>query len=130
MDVNPAPAPGPATTGHHPVRPARPQASAPTANHGSVRQPGATTSTSANTDQSQAVQGSLVSSGDLQKAEQLKALISDRNVRLSTYHDDASGRNVLEIRDQDTGDVVGQYPSEELLRLSAALREPFVDQSA
>ncbi len=66
--------------------------------------------------------------GDRQKAEQLRAYIADDAVRLSTYHDEESGRSVLEVRDQTTGDVVTQYPSEELVRLYAALRSSLVDQ--
>lgn len=69
-------------------------------------------------------------SADRQKAEQLKAFIGDENMQLRTYHDEASGRSVLEVRDQTTGDVVSQYPSEELIRLYSALRQPLVDQSA
>ncbi len=69
------------------------------------------------------------SSHDLKKAEQLREQISDRNMQLSTYHDDASGRSVLEVTDQATGQVVTQYPSDELLRLYAALREPLVDRN-
>lgn len=67
---------------------------------------------------------------DLKKAETLRALISNENMQLRTYHDDASGRSVLEVSDQATGEIVSQYPSDELLRLYAALREPLVDQSA
>ena len=75
-------------------------------------------------------QGNPADSADLRKAEQLKAFIGDSNMRLSTYHDEASGRSILEVRDQVTGNVVSQYPSEELVRLYSALRQSFVDQSA
>lgn len=67
---------------------------------------------------------------ELEKAETLRNLISDRNMQLTTYHDEASGHSVLRVTDQATGKVVNQYPSDELLRLYAALREPLVDQSA
>lgn len=67
---------------------------------------------------------------DLQKAETLRAHIGNKNMQLKTYHDESSGRSVLEVSDQATGKVVSQYPSDELLRLYAALREPLVDQSA
>lgn len=67
---------------------------------------------------------------DLKRAENLRNLISDQNMQLTTYHDEASGRSVLEVTDQATGKVVTQYPSDELLRLYAALREPLVDQNA
>lgn len=75
-------------------------------------------------------QESSAARADRQKAEQLKAFIGDENMRISTYHDEASGRSILEVRDQTTGDVVSQYPSEELIRLYAALRQPLVDQNA
>lgn len=67
---------------------------------------------------------------DLQKAETLRALISNKNMELKTYHDEASGRSVLEVSNQATGEVVSQYPSDELLRIYAALREPLIDKSA
>jgi flagellar protein FlaG len=74
--------------------------------------------------------GAGIPETDLKKAEMLRAMIADKNMQLRTYHDEASGHSVLEVSDQATGQVVSQYPSEELLRLYAALREPFVDQSA
>lgn len=67
---------------------------------------------------------------NLKKAETLRALISDKNMELKTYHDEASGRSVLEVSNQATGEVVSQYPSDELLRIYAALREPLIDKSA
>ncbi len=67
---------------------------------------------------------------DLRDAKKLQAMIGDKNMQFRTYHDDDSGRSVLEVSDQTTGKVVSQYPSDELLRLYAALREPLVDRSA
>jgi uncharacterized FlaG/YvyC family protein len=67
---------------------------------------------------------------DLRDAQKLRALIVDQNMQLRTYHDEASGHSVLEVSDQATGNVVNKYPSDQLLRLYAALRESFVDKSA
>jgi len=67
---------------------------------------------------------------DLKDAKKLQALMDDKNMQFRTHHDEASGRSVLEVSDQKTGKVVSQYPSDELLRLYAALREPLVDRSA
>ena len=67
---------------------------------------------------------------DLRDAQKLRAQIVDQNMHLRTYHDEATGRSVLEVSDQATGKVVNKYPSDELLRLYAALRESFVDKSA
>jgi uncharacterized FlaG/YvyC family protein len=77
-----------------------------------------------------AAAGGAIDDGDRQKAKQLKAFVSDANMKLSTYHDEASGRDILEVRDQATGELVTQYPSEELIRLYAALRQSLVDESA
>jgi flagellar protein FlaG len=67
---------------------------------------------------------------DRQKAEQLRAFVANDKFSISTYHDEGSGRQIVEVRDQDTGDVVSQYPSEELRRLYESLRESLVDQQA
>ncbi len=132
MNVNPVAAPGHASTGQVSVKAASRQASTPALDRHDVRERTATTRTKTENDQSTilADHNDQAVSADRQKAEQLKAFISDDSVRLSTYHDEASGRSILEVRDQLTGDVVSQYPSEELVRLYAALRQPLVDQSA
>lgn len=72
----------------------------------------------------------IADSEDRKTAERLRTQIGDKNMQLRTYHDEASGRSVLEVSDQTTGKVVNKYPSDELLRLYAALREPLVDQNA
>jgi hypothetical protein len=46
----------------------------------------------------------------------LKALLTDPGVRVSMHRDDPSGR------------VVEQFPSEKMLRLYATLRESLIDQ--
>ena len=143
MNVIPVTAPGPASTGQMATNAESQQASAAASGRGNARQRQVASTVEqgiseakANTNRSiQAEtpdrQGlSPAESADRQKAEQLKAFIGDNSVRLSTYHDEESGRSILQVRDQVTGDVVSQYPSEELIRLYAALRHSFVDQSA
>jgi len=54
----------------------------------------------------------------------------DRDVAITLGHDEASGHVVVRVRDRATGEVVGQYPPEELLRFYAMSREqlgPIVD---
>ena len=129
MNVNPAAVPGPASTAQVATRAESQPASTAAAGRAEVRQRSAASTTEPANGQARAVinQGDRA---DRQKAEQLKAFIGDANMQLSTYHDEASGRSILEVRDQVTGDVVSQYPSEELIRLYASLRQTLVDQSA
>lgn len=71
--------------------------------------------------------------GDQQEGARLKALITDPNHRLSTQPDEVTGRVVLRVEDRATGELVEQYPAEELLRLYAAMRGSLgglVDQQA
>jgi flagellar protein FlaG len=71
--------------------------------------------------------------GDQQEGARLKALITDPNHRLSTQPDAVTGRVVLRVEDRATGELVEQYPAEELLRLYAAMRDSLgglVDQQA
>jgi hypothetical protein len=66
-------------------------------------------------------------------AARLKALLADPSVQVMAHRDDASARLVLQVRDRATGEVIEQYPPEQLLRFYAALRESLgalVDQSA
>ena len=143
MNVTPVAAPGPASTGQMATRAESQQAPAAASGRGNVRQrqvaltaeQGLSEAKGAIERGGQAAhaerqQISPAEIADRQKAEQLKAFIGDNSVRLSTYHDEASGRSILEVRDQVTGDVVSQYPSEELVRLYAAFRQSFVDKSA
>ncbi len=132
MNVNPVAAPGHASTGQVAAKAASQKTSTPASDRGDVRERPAPATAEAGSSQTTTLadHNSQAISADRQKAEQLKAFIGDNSVRLSTYHDEASGRSILEVRDQITGDVVSQYPSEELVRLYAALRQPLVDQSA
>ena len=63
-------------------------------------------------------------------AERLRALLTDPAMRVRTHHDERSGRTVMQIEDRTTGEMVEQIPSDDLLRLYAALREPLIDRRA
>lgn len=52
----------------------------------------------------------------------LKALLADPAVRVRAHRDDGSARLVLQVVDRATGEVIEQYPPEQLLRFYAALR--------
>jgi hypothetical protein len=58
----------------------------------------------------------------------LKQLLTDPGMRVSTHHDQSSGRTVLQVHSRATGEVVEQLPAEALLQLYAALRETLVDE--
>lgn len=132
MNVNPLAAPGPASTARIATGAESQQVPASASDRENVRQRPVTPAPAPSNGQAglSIERNGQAQSADRQKAEQLKAFIGNDDVRLSTYHDEDSGRNILQVRDQVTGDVVSQYPSEELIRLYAALRQPFVDQSA
>lgn len=51
-------------------------------------------------------------------------LFVDRQVAVSSFHDDATGRMVYRVADPHSGEVLLQAPSEALLRLYANSREP------
>jgi flagellar protein FlaG len=131
MNVNPVAAPGPAPTAQVTTRVEKQVATSPSS-RSDLRQQQISLSADADGGAPRPTVGqdTRAASADLQKAEQLRAFIGDDSVRLSTYHDRDSGRSILEVRDETTGDVVSQYPSEELIRLYAALRQSLVDQSA
>ena len=64
------------------------------------------------------------------EATHLRTLLTDPAMLVSTHEDEASGRSVLEVRSRATGEVIEQIPSEALLRLYGAMREPLVDERA
>ena len=132
MNVNPVAASGAVSSARLATRTEGHQASTTASERGDVRerQTALAAEPNSNTANTAAERDNQTAIADRQKAEQLKAFIGDANFRLSTYHDQDSGRSILEVRDQTTGDVVSQYPSEELIRLYAALRQSLVDQSA
>ncbi len=66
-------------------------------------------------------------------AARLKARLADPAVRVRAHRDEASARLVLQVLDRTTGEVIEQYPPDQLLRFYAALRESLgalVDQHA
>ena len=66
-------------------------------------------------------------------AGRLKALLADPAVQVLAHRDDASARLVLQVRDRTTGEIIEQYPPEQLRRFYAALRESLgalIDQRA
>jgi flagellar protein FlaG len=133
MEVNPAPTPRPQASGQSAAGSAKATAAAASdPNPGPAAQPAPAQAATpmASDGQTSGAGAEGAQSEDLKKAETLRALIGDKNMQLRTYHDEASGHSVLEVSDQATGKVVSQYPSDELLRLYAALREPLVDQRA
>ncbi len=133
MEVNPAPPPRSSAAGQPSTSPARSPGVATSApDHGPALRldPSQTAPLEASHGQVGGHEVRTSDTEDLKKAETLRALIGNKNMQLKTFHDDASGRSVLEVSDQATGKVVSQYPSDELLRLYAALREPLFDQSA
>ena len=67
---------------------------------------------------------------DRLEASRLRALVTDPGIRVSLHPDEASGRVVMQVVSQATGEVVDQIPAEELLRLYSALREHLLDQRA
>lgn len=73
-------------------------------------------------------------SGDEERgAARLKALLADPTMQVRAHRDDASARFVLQVLDRTTGEVIEQYPPDQLLRFYAALRESLgalVDQQA
>ena len=64
------------------------------------------------------------------EAAHLRTLLTDPAMHVSTHHDDASGRTILQVQHRATGEVIEQIPSEALLRLYAAMRESLVDERA
>lgn len=62
-------------------------------------------------------------SAEQPNAARLKALLADPTVRVRAHRDDQSARLVLQVVDRTTGDVIEQYPPDQLLRFYAALRE-------
>jgi FlaG protein len=71
--------------------------------------------------------------GEPPSAARLRALLADPTVQIRAHRDDPSARLVLQVLDRATGEVIEQYPPDQLLRFYAALRESLgalVDQCA
>ncbi|MBB1384249.1 MULTISPECIES: flagellar protein FlaG [unclassified Pseudoalteromonas] len=56
-------------------------------------------------------------------AQQLQTFMSDMNRSLEFHVDEDSGRNVIKVIDKESGDLVKQYPSEEVLQIVSNLAE-------
>ncbi|MBQ4797794.1 flagellar protein FlaG [Pseudoalteromonas sp. MMG006] len=56
-------------------------------------------------------------------AQQLQEFMGDMNRSLQFQVDEDSGRDVIKILDKTSGDVIKQYPSEEVLSLVSKLSE-------
>ena len=131
MNVTPVTTPGPTSAGQIETRTrsAQPQAPAPDRGRPSPRELASAHLQDADSPQNIAREVAA-DAADRLKADELRAFVANDKFSLSTYHDENSGRQVVEVRDQTTGEVVSQYPSEELIRLYTSLRESLVDQSA
>ena len=56
-------------------------------------------------------------------AQQLQDFVGDMNRGLEFSVDEDSGRDVIKVIDKDSGDLLKQYPSEEVLTLVAKLSD-------
>ncbi|MDC9497151.1 MULTISPECIES: flagellar protein FlaG [unclassified Pseudoalteromonas] len=56
-------------------------------------------------------------------AQQLQDFMGEMNRSLQFQVDEDSGRDVIKVLDKDTGDIIKQYPSEEVLSLVSKLSE-------
>jgi len=57
------------------------------------------------------------------KDKQLQEFMGEMNRSLQFQVDEDSGRDVIKVLDKDTGDIIKQYPSEEVLNLVSKLSE-------
>lgn len=130
MNVTPVTMPGSPTSGQIEARTRGQQAPAPAADRGHVSQRDLASAERPEQSKAAAFLESVneIDAADRQKAEQLREFVVNEKFSLRTYHDEQSGRHIVEVRDQTTGDVVTQYPSEELIRLYSSFRQSLVDQ--
>jgi len=56
-------------------------------------------------------------------AQQLQEFMGEMNRSLQFQVDEDSGRDVIKVLDKDTGDIIKQYPSEEVLNMVSKLSE-------
>lgn len=74
---------------------------------------------------------SAVSTEDVKAAvEQMKDFAQVANRQLQFDVDDDSGRTVVRVLDKDSGDVIRQIPSEEVLALARHMKELMEEESA
>ena len=56
-------------------------------------------------------------------AQQLQDFVGDLNRNIKFLVDEDSGRNVIKVIDKNSGDLIKQYPSEEVLTLVSKLSD-------
>ncbi|WP_213608822.1 flagellar protein FlaG [Pseudoalteromonas sp.] len=56
-------------------------------------------------------------------AQQLQEFMGEMNRSLQFQVDEDSGRDVIKVLDKNTGDIIKQYPSEEVLNMVSKLSE-------
>lgn len=72
-----------------------------------------------------------VSKAEVERAvEQMKDFAQVMSRQLQFDVDDESGRTVIRVLDKDSGDVIRQIPSEEVLALARQMRELMEEESA
>ncbi|MGB2742264.1 MAG: flagellar protein FlaG [Cognaticolwellia sp.] len=79
---------------------------------------------SAQSEQSKTVKQEVLTPQQLEKvAQQLQDFVGEMNRGLEFSVDKDSGRDVIKVIDKSSGDLVKQYPSEEVLSLVAKLSD-------
>lgn len=82
------------------------------------------TKNGSNVENNNAPTGTPLDSKQLEKvAQQLQDFVGDLNRNLQFSVDKDSGRDVIKVFDKDSGDLLKQYPSEEVLTLVSKLSE-------
>lgn len=72
----------------------------------------------------QKIDGQALGKAQLEKvAQQLQEFVSQMSKSVQFQVDQESGRDVIKVIDKNSGDVLKQYPSEEVLALVARLNE-------
>lgn len=89
----------------------------------SDKQQGVSINTSAGHQTNEAVQEPLTAQQLDKVAQQLQDFVGDMNRGLQFSVDKNSGRDVIKVVDKESGDLIKQYPSEEVLSLVAKLSE-------
>jgi len=76
------------------------------------------------TNDSQSLDSQPLKNEQLKKvAQQLQDFVGELNKSLEFSVDEDSGRDVIKVFDKDTGDLIKQFPSEEVLTLVSKLSE-------
>ena len=59
--------------------------------------------------------------------QQVEEFISSANLKIAFSVDEATDRQVVTLKDKESGDVIRQIPSEELLNIAAQMKELVAD---